>query len=674
MKFLLAIHIILFCTITPLKAQVVDSTSTDSTTVRIDEPTGALSDSATSQINELTTAQSDSFRSALKKKPKQERITPWAEMKPIGSTLITTDSLLRWQIWPNWGDYQAYRRDVLSFRQGTNGRVDAFQIRGYGPYEQELRMEGISINNPITGLANYNLVPHRKIGEATETFGGSYHSQIKLKDYYLLKPISYLNYDEADGAYRNLEFMVAQNFTPKTNLELSYWDRRGGNYYPNSGVEGSQVVGRVYHHLSDEFLIRGMYLRNQLSNDEPFGYNIGDPALFAFDKYGSQPLRSNGASEFSRWDLVGGIYHRKDTSSVEDAGFEISTSKNKYTLTSSKDSLYWDLRTFGGKLFKLFQHNKWIFRSSLSANYHAVNDGSALTETGWANLDAQASMNYQISEPLQLYGKAIGKSRSDGKKGFELTGGAKIKPSDGLKLNASVSTFSRIPTMQALYWKAKNYQGNPSLNNETGISATGNIDIQPTSSLHFGASGRWKLATGATFLNTDSSFTKSIFSNSSEFTQLSGMAYGRFENHRFEIESSGTVQQFAYSDSTSPLAALNHQDMILWLRNSAFIKGYVFDRAAFLKIGVKTLLSPFYYSAQTYNTELGFWQGNSTYQELPSFFRLDGELSVRLRGIMIVLRWENALDGLGQVGYFESAGFPMPPRRLIVGIRAQFRN
>jgi hypothetical protein len=412
-----------------------------------------------------------------------------------------------------------------------------------------------------------------------------------------------------------------------------------------------------------------MYLRNQLNNDEPFGYNIGDPALFAFDEFGSQPLSSNGASEFTRWDLVGGIYHRQDTASAEDAGFEISTSKNKYALTSSKDSLSWDLRSFGGKVFKQFQREKWVFSGDLSAQYHTAKNGSALSKTGWTNLNAQASAKYQISVPVQLYGKVIGKKRSDGKQGFELTGGANLKPIERLKLNASVSAFSRMPTMQALYWDAKNYRGNAALENETGISATGSIAIQPTSSVRFGASGRWKSATKAIFLHPDSSFT-----NSSDFMQLSGMAYGRFENHRFEFESSGTVQQFTYSDAASPLAVLNHQDMMVWLRNSAFIKGYVFHRAAYLKIGVKTLLSPFYYSAQTYNTEAGFWQGNSTYQALPPFFRLDGELSARLRGIMIVLRWENALDGLGQAGYFETAGFPMPPRRLIVGIRAQFRN
>jgi hypothetical protein len=155
---------------------------------------------------------------------------------------------------------------------------------------------------------------------------------------------------------------------------------------------------------------------------------------------------------------------------------------------------------------------------------------------------------------------------------------------------------------------------------------------------------------------------------------MTGTFYGNFENHLFEFSSSATIQQFNYSEADPLNSSINEQDQVLWVRNSAFVKGYVFDRAAYLKMGFKTLLSPLAYGARTYNTELGIWQGNSMEQDIPPFFRLDAELSARIRGIMVVMRWENALDGFGQAGYFEAAGFPMPPRRLLVGIRAQFRN
>ncbi|MCP9290105.1 putative porin [Gracilimonas sediminicola] len=657
MKKLTAFHIVLLLLWVPALGQVADSAAVDSTQSQL-----STSDS-------LSTSPRDTTLQKKEEKPEPGQVTPWRELAPTGSTRITNDSLMRWQVWPNWGDFQAYRRDVISFRQGTNGRVDAFHINGYQPLEQQLEMEGLSLNNPVTGLPNYNLVPHRKIGVASESWEGNYYSDIRLRDYYIIKPISYLNYDEATGSYRNLEFMVAQNFSERTNVEISYWDRRGGGYYPNSEIRGSQVVGRVYHHLNDRFLVRGMYLRNQLSNDEPFGYNVGDPATFPFDEFTSVPNSTSGKSEFTRWDLIGGIYHRKDTSSAEDGGLEISMTKNKKSLRFTGDTLGWDLRTISGRLFKEFEWNNLSVRGEVNAQNFATEDDFVLSENSWTEVKGEGTIGYEIIEGSELYGKARVTNRSEGSFGQDFTVGINSLISRKHRVNVSASRYSRIPTMQALYWQSKNYAGNPDLQNEEGISAAASLDVSLFPTLTFVVSGRVKSAENATFLSPDSTF-----SNSGSFTQLSGTAYARFENHRFEIESSASAQQFDYENPGSNLAALNHRDQIIWLRNSAFVKGYVFDRAAYLKIGVKTLLSPTFYSARTYNTELSYWQGNSSYQQLPPFFRLDGELSARVRGIMVVMRWENALDGLGQAGYFEAAGFPMPPRRLIVGIRAQFRN
>lgn len=653
------LHTILLLFYGPVFAQVPDSISVDSI--------------ATEQVMENPLEQ-DSIIVQVERKKSDEKskpfeVVPWKENLTVGAQVITKDSLLRWQIWPNWGDYQAYRHDVISFRQGTSGRIDAFHINGYGPYEQKLSMEGISLNNPITGLPNYNLVPHRKIGTAVERFGGNYESDIRLRDYYLLKPISYLNYDEAGGNFRNLEFLVSQNFTERTNLEVSFWDRRGGGYYPNNEVEGSQMVGRVYHHLKKDWLIRGMYLRNQLKNDEPFGYVVQDPLAFVFDEFASPPVSSNGASELTRWDLAGGIYHRKDTSSAEDAGFEMSLTNHEKDLRFSGDTLGWHIRSLKSGIFKEISLNKLIVRGEIQSTFYNLKEGDILAKQKWMTTEAKASAGYEITKGLNSYGIFQTDYRTDNSSGFDATGGLKATIGNRLEVNGSISAFSGMPTMQSKYWNAKNYAGNPDLNNETGISVNGSLRFSPNAYFTFGASGRMKQTENAVYLTPNGSFT-----DSSSYNLMAGNVYAEFENHLFEFHSSGTFQQYNYSDKNPALAEKNHQDMIFWLRNNAFVKGYVFDRAAYLKIGVKTLLSPLFYNSRTFNTELEFWQGNSVHQPLPSFFRLDGELSARVRKIMVLIRWENALDGLGQSGYFEAAGFPMPPRRLMVGIRAQFRN
>lgn len=658
MRKVFLLHITILMISYPVFSQIPDSVAVDSV--------------AADSLHKELPADSLDNRVDTTKKPREEPdfiVIPWEDSLSESGKIVTNDSLLRWQIWPNWGDYQAYRDEVISFRQGTSGRIDAYHINGYGPYEQNITMEGINVNNPITGLPNYNLIPHRKIGKAIENYGGTYHSDIRLRDYYLLKPISYLNYDEAGGNFRNLEFLVSQNFTEKTNLEVSFWDRRDGGYYPNSEVEGSQLVGRVYHHLKKDWLLRGMYLRNQLKNDEPFGYVVQDPLAFIFNEFSSPPVSSNGASEFTRWDLVGGIYHRKDTSSAEDAGFEIGISNNEKDLRFTGDTLAWKIRSLYSNVYKQITWNKLNLKGEVQSTLHNLKTGDIITKKHWITTGTNITAGYEVLKWLHSYADIGVNYRSDNKTGFDITGGLKTSIGNRIKLHGSTSIFSRIPNMQSFYWNSDHYTGNSELENEQGLSFTGLLDFKPNSFFTFTASGRYKNSTKAIFITPDSTFT-----NSSTFDMFAGTLSGAYENHLFEIQSSATFQQFNYTDTDPGLAQLNHQDIIIWLRNNAFVKGYVFDRAAYLKIGVKTVLSPFYYNARSYNTELEFWQGNSVHQELPPFFRLDGELSARVRRIMVLIRWENALDGLGQAGYFEAAGYPMPPRRLMVGIRAQFRN
>ncbi|MFP8488604.1 putative porin [Gracilimonas sp. Q87] len=655
MSRLLAIHIIFLFFNGQAIAQVIDS-------LQVAEPVDSIS------VPRDTTLIQDTVQT-FKQPEEIDPIFPWKEEFSDQAKLITTDSLLRWQIWPNWGDHQAYRSDVISFRQGTIGRVDAYHINGYQPYEQKILLDGLVINDPITGLPNYNLIPHRKIDKAVEYYGGSYRSEIRIRDFYLLKPRSYLIYDEAGGAYRNLEFLVSRNFTQSTNLELSYWDRRGGDYYPNSNVQGNQITGRLYHHLNSKFLLRALYLRNQYNKDEPFGYIIGNPSEFPFDEFRSQPRNSSAKSEINRWDLITGIYHRKDTSSTENAGLEISYSKNNKELFFVIDTLSQNIRSFSPRAFKKMDLGSLHLRVEGRAAFQIADDNTSLSVSDWSIYNGEITADFGLSNKLNLFGRAGTSFDSNDNSGYETVVGVNLNPVTWIKLKVSGNSFSNIPSVQSQFWEGSGYSGNPDLENETGYSGTGDLKMSVNSKLEFGLKGRYKVSQNSVWISSDSSFT-----NSPDYDQMTGTFYGDFENHLFEFSSSATLQQFNYMEADPLNSPINEHDQILWVRNSAFVKGYVFDRAAYLKMGFKTLLSPFAYGSRTYNTELGIWQGNSIEQDIPPFFRMDAELSARVRGIMVVMRWENALDGFGQAGYFEAAGFPMPPRRLLVGIRAQFRN
>ncbi|NBC05412.1 MAG: TonB-dependent receptor, partial [Bacteroidetes bacterium] len=71
---------------------------------------------------------------------------------------------------------------------------------------------------------------------------------------------------------------------------------------------------------------------------------------------------------------------------------------------------------------------------------------------------------------------------------------------------------------------------------------------------------------------------------------------------------------------------------------------------------------------------LNRWQHGTNEFINPSYYRVDVDVSARVRWFMILLKWENVLDQVQQLGYFESVGYPMPGRRFRFGVRVLFTN
>lgn len=634
-------------------AQVTDSTATDSSAI----------------FNPVTsdTAIIQSIQLPEEEKKVVKRVSIWRLPDDPFERTVTNDSLLRWQIWPGWGDFYAYRRDALTYRRGTIGRTDAFTIRGYDSYEQQVWLDEISVNDPVTGLVNYNLIPHHKIGIVKESYTGNLNSYISTKNYYIIKPISYLNYDESSNDYRNLEFMISQNTSPGTNVEVSYWDRREGGFYPNNEVDGSQIFGKLYHHLGDKYQLQAMILRNQYDNDEPGGYVVGNPAFFQFDEFGSTPNSISGASEKLRTDIKVGIYQRADTLSAQQGGFLITRSGNEQTTRIFSDTLRWSLKTHTARLFRDISMGRLKLSGDLQATRTSNSDTTTIRRTSWNSLQAKAELTLKVSSLLSIKAGGHVVNRSDQRKGNGWYSGLHLKSTGGFKGEIGFAAQQRIPTIQSLYWKSDNYSGDTGLFNEEITSVYGSVQ-KNWDRFSFGIHSRL-IREEPVLLSSDS-----IFVNGGSFEILNGGLFARMETPSIEVESSATGEYTLEQNTTPEVAKWAFRDTKLLIRNSFFYKWYAFDRAAFLKLGVRTLWSPFITESQFFNAEVNYWQFNSSELGIPAFFRLDAELSARVRRIMVVMRWENALDGLGQAGYFEAAGYPMMPRRLLVGIRAQFRN
>ncbi|MGK7371168.1 MAG: hypothetical protein ACNS64_13240, partial [Candidatus Halalkalibacterium sp. M3_1C_030] len=285
----------------------VDSTAADS--IAIDTTAVQVSpDSAA-----VDSVASDSVKQFFK-------VIPWKYHKPIGSELISSDSTLRWQIWPDW-TYKTNRDPgVISYRLGTIERTNAYLIDAQEPRYQRLRWEGIELNDPVSGSLYWNLIPVHKINSFySEDNGLFYDSNFYLRQYYLNRPLTKLNYEESKFDYRSLEFLVSQNFSQKTNVELSYWDRRAGGEYSNSNVSGRQIYARIFHQLDHRQSLKLKFLSNKYTAGEPFGYIAPELESFSFDRFVARPNESRAESEIKASTISLSYYRRdRDTLDVAD--------------------------------------------------------------------------------------------------------------------------------------------------------------------------------------------------------------------------------------------------------------------------------------------------------------------------------------------------------------------
>src|SRR5699024_8853698 len=141
-----------------------------------------------------------------------------------------------------------------------------------------------------------------------------------------------------------------------------------------------------------------------------------------------------------------------------------------------------------------------------------------------------------------------------------------------------------------------------------------------------------------------------------------------------EFETSATIHKFSnsYFKPLQPVPLLFQERV--WLKAGLYWKGYVLKRAAYIKAGLTGMMSPFRYRADHYNPVLDYWQPLSNDELLPVFNNLNFQISARVRSLMFVLQWRNLLDDTTQLGYFETAYYPMSQRHFIFSVRALFRN
>lgn len=625
-----------------------------------------------SQIREVRLPRADSSAHASGDTVLFE-VRPWKYHKSTGWQQQSSDSLLRWQIWSNWADRMNRQPGVISYRLGTLGRADGLQVGVFSPQQQQLNWEDVPMNDPVSGTVNWNFIPHHKVESIYQDQTGlQYRSDFYLRQYYLNQPESQLNYDESKANYRNLEFMVTQNFSQRTNAELSYWYRRDGDYYPRSVVSGQQIFGKVFHQLNHRYAFKVSYLHNGYDNQESFGYVTSSLFAFNYNRFGMQAVESNARSETRSNHLMIALYRRPRNRQEDRLQARLLWNSNSRHLSFSTDTTDYKVRTLGAQLHKWIDLGPFKLEGFAATYYRQAVDNPRenLGKSNWMLSEGRGHLRFEPFRRLKLDFEAETRYRSDARNDYMTGGALRLEALPGLWLHGSVAMGSRMPRMQQLYWQSAAYEGRESLSTPTLKKAGAGLTLQPWNTIELGIKGQ------AMDVDNGVQLGDSSFVNVSPYRTLAASAFAGLNSSHWELQASATLQQYEKRGFTSDAQTelLSAGNPRLWFRGAAYWKGYVFNRAAFLKAGLNGVMTPFNYYAAKYRPSLNYWDMAADTPLIPSYYRLDLDISARVRTIMVVLRYENVLDQVGQPGYFETAAYPMPPRRFMFGIRALFRN
>ncbi|WP_069130159.1 putative porin [Rhodohalobacter halophilus] len=607
--------------------------------------------------------------------PEPEVETPdtvyvWTYQQSPGLDIAETDSTLRWVNQVNFFDRFYGERGAITYRLGTSGRLDGVELHSYETRHMNVEMEGVSLNDPLTGAVNWNRIPIRKIKYYEEAdYGATYRSRIRLQDHYLTQPRTYLNFDESKYDYRNLDFVFTQNFRADTNLEFSFWDRRDGGGYNRSGVEGRQASAKVYHQLNDQWMAKLLYLNNALDRQESFGYNVDNPLLFPFNIFTATPRENSASSNQTSSDIFLKAQYRPNVDRDVRTELGLHYQTDNWSLEYSADSL----ATSFSRAELFAKQNFRMGRTALtvqgSGTWLRESEEENLTENSWFGGAGVAEIESRIIPWVKLQGYALAEGWSDGRFSSEISGKVTLFPDNRITLAGFGGVLDRAPDIQSVYWQSNLYSGNPDLLNEQEMTAGASLEVKLTDWLLTGVRGDIRFNENSIFLGNSDQFV-----NIDSYTHLSATGWIGLDSRIFEGEISALYKS-SESDSQNEInLAMAESGERVWLKGKLYWKNYLFDRATYVKAGVSGVFSPNPFRTAEYIAPLNRWQHGTNSTVNPSYHRMDVDVSARIRWFMLLLKWENVLDGVNQLGYFESVGYPMPERRFRLGLRILFTN
>ncbi len=611
---------------------------------------------------------------------RHDPVTPLVMRDPLSFRLVTTDSLSRWELWSDQGEWVSRQPGVISSQLGGQGRNDGFVIRAHEPRHQRLLRDGIPLNERIFGSANRKRLPHySRIATVHEnTLPIRYQSEFQTIRYHVSRPLTFINYEQTTFDYRSTEGFLARNITPSTNISMAYWGKNEGESYRNRTMGGRNAEVTLYHFLNDSWMVEGGFSYNGIQLGEPENYRPYDMFNFLFNRFEAVPDEPQGRSSVRNSLFRVTAYHRTDQDRPASTRISLYHDRYRRFHYDSIDSSSVRTLTTGAAGRKHLALGPIAFQGDLYSEWSVIDQDrfNTMDITSWVYTEARGTLSLPLPNRSRLYGWLQSGWRTDGHADAEIGTGIDWRLIRGLSVYGSYAFGEQMPRPGHLYRINATITGNSGLGNETIHRGVAGIRLD-TRRWTAGAELHASHHRNPILIGIDS-----VFVQPDPHLAAGATAWLGYDGNRLEFSISNTFLQY-FSDSTVPESQLlDRSGQRIWTRASVYYKNYIYNQAAFLKAGFYVQASPTLYRSQQYNPAMDYWDSNSWHpspdviegQPLPEFVRMDFDVTARVRNAIFLFRVENALDNWLIPGYFETAWQPMPPNRLRFGIRWVLRN
>ncbi len=576
-----------------------------------------------------------------------------SKLRPFGGVVLSSDSLLRWQQWSGFGEWASRQPGMVARGLGGYGRNTAISTTTPLVNSDRIRWNGVILNNPLTGQYNSAEIPLDQSARLTHFNQGSSEFAIDPLVFSVMKPLTVIRYEQSSYEYRNLDGQLAMPVNESIMVQASYQGQKDDGKYARSNFEGRRATGNVQYRYNDRWTADVFWLYQGAEMQESMGYVFDDPSSFTFDRFRAQAISGNTAS-MRRLLLTGVSLSRAGNVSNQNITLyrKLHLHEWRSVDTTTIRAQEWGLATW----YDFSLGNRMHLKTYLDAAVVSNDFGDAITLDNTPNavfnigyraqfdlsprveLGSQGELSSMITRDvnfLDLY------ARFGMLKSTLLTVGRTIRNDDPRSEGSGLTSRGYSPILYATELDGSRWYAR--VDNLTGI-------WKYNLGLHYTKSVKFPVITGGVIFDA----------GVNDYFVASG-----------ELERNNDRTEFSIGYYASDLIRQNIEQRI---QVGGYLKGYAFNRAAYLKGGAVFYASINESLSKSYLPEYGLWIQGREFGAIPDHHRLDLEFAARVRSMILTGRLENTLDGWTQKGYFQTLPYPMPGRRFRIGLKVHFRD